>query len=180
MVASASLRRFAQARQGMAAVEFALIAPMMILLMFGSVELIDALGANRRVQNTAASLADVVARDTEVSDAEVTGLWAAADVLMFPDPTGDLGVRVTSISVESATVARVVWSEGHNGLAPLGAGDTVDLPAAIMTPGSSLIRADTTFVYQAPLDFLFTDDVNMTHTSYRRSRVVDPIPREGA
>ncbi|MEJ0060037.1 MAG: TadE/TadG family type IV pilus assembly protein [Terricaulis sp.] len=42
------LRRFARAKSGLAALEFALLAPMMVFLLFGSVELIDALGANRR------------------------------------------------------------------------------------------------------------------------------------
>ena len=51
---------------------------MMIFLLFGSVDLIDVLGANKRAQNAAASLADVVARDTEISNAEIAGLWAAS------------------------------------------------------------------------------------------------------
>ena len=54
------LRRFARAHEGLAALEFALIAPIMVFLLFGSVELLDALNANQRAQNTTSSLADVV------------------------------------------------------------------------------------------------------------------------
>lgn len=170
------LRCFAAAKRGIAALEFAIIAPMMIFLLFGSVDLLDVLGANKRAQNVAASLADVVARDTAVSNAEVTGLWAAIDVLMFPDDSSDMDMRVTSVTIVNATTARVVWSEG-NGMAPRVVDSTVALPAQMMTPGSSVILAETDYTYEAPLGFLYTGAVHMTHNAYRRSRLVDPIPR---
>jgi Flp pilus assembly protein TadG len=170
------LRRFAGAKKGLAALEFAIIAPMMIFLLFGTVDLLDALNANKRVQNAAASLADVVARDTEISNSEVTGLWAAIDVLMFPDIGADVDVRVTSISVQSATTARVVWSEGR-GMTPLGVNSDVELDDAMMTPGSSLIMTETSYEYSSPLGFLLPGPVTLTHEAYRRSRLVDPIPR---
>src|SRR6185312_13294765 len=107
------LRRFAGANKGLAALEFAIIAPMMIFLLFGSVDLLDVLGANKRSQNVAASLADVVARDTSVSTAEITGLWSAIDILMYPDDASTMQVRVSSVSIVNANSATVVWSEGH-------------------------------------------------------------------
>jgi Flp pilus assembly protein TadG len=170
------VRRFAAAKKGIAALEFAIIAPMMIFLLFGSVDLIDVLNANQRVQNSTAALADVVARDTEVSNDEVAGLWAALDVLMFPNEGADVDIRVTSVSVEDSTTARVVWSEGH-GMAPRVANSTVVLPAAMMTPGTSIIMAETSFEYRSPLGFLLPGPVSLTHNAYRRSRLVDPIPR---
>ncbi|MGE0595000.1 MAG: TadE/TadG family type IV pilus assembly protein [Hyphomonadaceae bacterium] len=170
-------RRFARASGGLAAVEFALIAPMMVFLLFGSVELLDALSANRRTQNVAASVADVVARDTEISNSELTGIWSAMDVLMIPDTAEFMDVRITSISIESASVARVVWSEARNNYSRLSPGSTVALPSAMMLPGSSLIMTETRFNYQPPLSFLFSGGVPMEHKAYRRSRLVDPIPR---
>lgn len=171
------LSRFARAKKGSAALEFAIIAPMMIMLLFGSVDLLDVLNANKRVQNVAASLADVVARDTEVSDAEVTGLWAAIDVLMYPSGGDNVDIRISSISIESATTARVVWSEGH-GMDARQPGTTVTgLPDAMMNPGTSMILAETEFEYESPLGFLLEDGVTLSHEAYRRSRLVDPIPR---
>jgi Flp pilus assembly protein TadG len=171
------LSRFVAAKKGSAALEFAIIAPMMIMLLFGSVDLLDVLNANKRVQNVAASLADVVARDTEVSDAEITGLWAAIDVLMFPSGGEAVDIRISSISIESTSIARVVWSEGH-GMEARQSGATVDdLPSAMMNPGTSIILAETTFEYETPLGFLLEDGVTLRHQSYRRSRLVDPIPR---
>lgn len=172
-----TLRRFAvDEKSGLAALEFAIIAPMMILLVFGSVDLIDTLGANKRAQNATSSIADVVARDDAVSNAEIDGLWAALDVLMYPDPGTSMQMRVTSVQIDTATSARVVWSEGH-GMTARVANTTVDLPAQMMTPGTSVIMTESTYPYTAPLGFLHAGSRNLEHESYRRSRLVDPIPR---
>ena len=57
-----TLRRFARENKGVAALEFAIIAPLlMVPLLLGTVDLIDVMGANKRAQNAAASIADVVA-----------------------------------------------------------------------------------------------------------------------
>jgi Flp pilus assembly protein TadG len=170
------LRHFVRAKSGLAALEFALIAPMMVFLLFGSVELIDALGANRRAQNAASSLADVVARDTEVTNDEVQGLWAAFDILLYPDSGADMQACITSVLIDAQGVPRTQWSEARNGYSPCPAA-TGSLTAAMRTPGSSMIIASTTYSYTPPLNFLFTGPVNMRHTVYRRSRLVDPIPR---
>lgn len=171
------LRSFGPARQGLAALEFAIMLPMMLMLLFGAVDLIDLLQANRRVQNAAASLSDVIARDTEVDDNEVAGLWSALDVLMFPDSGATMQIRISSISVESAATARVEWSEAHGGMTPRNAGETIDLPAAMMNAGTSVIYAETDYVYHAPTGFLLSGPVHIRHQAYRRSREVDPIPR---
>lgn len=170
-------RRFGGAKSGLAALEFAIILPMMVFLLLGSVDLLDALSVNRRAENVAASLADVVARDTSVSDAELAGIWSAVNLLMYPGTDATMSERITSISVVSANSAQVVWSEGRNGLSPVAVNSSVTLPSQMMVAGTSLIRAETVYHYQSPLNFLYAGTVDFPHTVYRRSRLVDPIPR---
>jgi Flp pilus assembly protein TadG len=174
------LRRFAAAKNGVAALEFAIIAPLlMVPLLLGSVDLIDVMGANKRAQNATASLADVVARDTSVSDQEISGIWDGLELLMYPNDSGTMEIRITSVSIEDATTARVVWSEGHGGMSARQAGTTVSgLDSRMLVPGTSLIMAESVYKYDAPLGFLFQSQVRMTHNAYRRSRLVDPIPRD--
>jgi Flp pilus assembly protein TadG len=169
-------RRFGAAKRGLAALEFAIIAPMMIFLLFGSVDLIDVLGADKRAQNVAASLADVVARDDAVSNAEMASLWSAIDVLMFPDDGASMQVRITSVRIVNSTTATVVWSEARN-MSARTPNSTVALPANMMTPGTSVIMTETTYPYRALLGFLYAGTKNLRHDAYRRSRLVDPIPR---
>jgi Flp pilus assembly protein TadG len=196
----ARLRRFARDRKGLAAVEFALIAPMMVLLLLGSVEIVNILQTNRRAENTAASLADVVSRDTEVSDQEVAGLWAATTPLMFPDTPVGLDIRITSIRFDSTRQGRVVWSErcalmngggcGASGYSQLMANAIVansEMPSEMRVPETSVVRVETTYRYRPALGFFFMESTGalrrdglertLRHVAYRRSRLVDPIPR---
>jgi hypothetical protein len=53
----------------------------------------------------------------------------------------------------------------------------VTLPSAMMTVGSSVIMTEVTYPYTPPLHFLMPGPVDLSYTSYRRSRMVDPIPR---
>ncbi|MEZ5956832.1 MAG: TadE/TadG family type IV pilus assembly protein [Hyphomonadaceae bacterium] len=173
-----TLRRFARENKGVAALEFAIIAPLlMVPLLLGTVDLIDVMGANKRAQNAAASLADVVARDTEVSNAELAGIWRALDILMYPNDPGSMEIRISSISIVNASTAQVVWSEGHGGMSARSAGSTVSLDSRMMQVGTSIIMVESAYKYDAPLGFLFQNQVRMTHEAYRRSRLVDPIPR---
>lgn len=172
----ARLNKFARAQSGLAALEFAILLPMMVIALFGSIDLIDTLNANKRAQNVAASLADVVARDTEISNAEVTGLWSASDILMYPNTGSGMKVRVSSINIPNANTATVVWSEGHGGYAARTANSSVTLPAAMRNAGTSVIMTETIYTYTPPLHFLFPS-IQLSHTAYRRSRLVDPIPR---
>jgi Flp pilus assembly protein TadG len=177
MTAMQRMRRFARATGGLAALEFAIVLPMMVFLLFGSIELIDMVIANRRVQNVAASVADVISRDTSVSDDEITGLWRATEVLMYPESVTTLRTRVSSISIIDTSTARVVWSEGH-GLTARVANTTVDLPDQMMIPGTSIIYAETEYDYVPVIGILQDDNIRMIHDAYRRSRLIDPIPRD--
>jgi Flp pilus assembly protein TadG len=170
------LRRFGFAKKGSAAVEFALIAPMMMFLVFGSVDLLDALNLNKRVQNATASVADVAARDTEISTAEIDNFWAALDVLMFPTDGDAVRIRISSVRIASASSATVVWSRSHGGMSQRSNGSTVALQSAMMTPGTSLIMTETEYDYRSPLGFLMAAPITLKHVAYRRSRLVDPIP----
>lgn len=172
------LRRFARENKGVAALEFAIIAPLlMVPLLLGSVDLIDVMGANKRAQNAAASLADVAARDTEISDTELASLWRGLDVLLYPNATAGMEIRISSISIVDSSTARVIWSEGHGGMSARQAGSTVALDNRMMTVGTSIIMVESVYKYDAPLGFLFQNEIRMTHNAYRRSRLVDPIPR---
>ena len=189
----AALRRFGRSKRGVAAVEFAIVAPMMLFIAFGIVEVTFALQANRRVENVASSLADIISRDDNgVSQAELDDLWNAVRPLMWPSRDTGMQVRVSSVLITSPTRAEVVWSEGHGGYAPRAVASTVTLPSGMMTQGSSFILGEVIYPYEPAIGFVFgpnglhtllapgsasSTTFNITHQSVRRSRFIDPVPR---
>ena len=173
----AVLRRFSSDRRGLAALEFALIAPLMVLVLFGSVELTELLNTNRRAENTAASVADVISRDTDITTPELNDLWTAATTLMYPNSATPLKMRVTSVRINTTSDARVLWSDGYNGYSPRGAGSAVALPSGMMIAGTSVIMTETSYHYVPPIGVFLKVATDLSHTEYRRPRVADPVTR---
>ena len=171
------LSRFARDRRGLAALEFALVAPLMILVLFGSVELTELLATNRRTENTTASIADVIARDTVVTDAELADLWQAASALMFPNSAAPLQMRVSCVQVQSATSAKVLWSEGTNGYTPRAKDSAMTLPDGMMVPGTSVIVSESSYNYVPPIGVFLDLAFDLKQIDYRRPRVADPVTR---
>src|SRR5262249_34578778 len=60
-------------RSGIAATEFAVIVPLMLVLFFGVVEFSTAVAIDRKVTLTARTLSDLVSQGTSASDADFTG-----------------------------------------------------------------------------------------------------------
>ncbi len=116
------LRRFARMgkdKKGVAAVEFALILPFMLLLYLGTAELTYGLMANRKMTLVARTLSDLTAQTTATSgitDAEITSIFTAAAAIMSPYDATPLRMSFSSIKFvpNSATppvyTAQTVWT----------------------------------------------------------------------
>ena len=72
---------FRRDTRGVSAVEFALLAPFMIALYLGSVQLTLGLTADRKVSQVANSVADLVTQDDFITDADLIDIYAAADAI---------------------------------------------------------------------------------------------------
>ena len=75
-----SLRQLAEDRRGVAAVEFALLLPVLALLYFGVVELTQGAMTEQRTQHVAATVGDLVAQNSTVTSAQVSDIWPLSEV----------------------------------------------------------------------------------------------------
>jgi len=173
-----AFRWFMRDVRGAAAMEFALVAPMMAIALLASVDIVDMMQANQRVENTAASISDVVSRDILLTDRELDDIWSAAGPLLRPTPSGDAKMRVSAAMIVNATQAKVIWSDG-NGLGAYRANTLVTIPASVGQVQTGLIIVDTQVRYASPLGILGGSGVTLRRTEYRRPRIVDPVAREG-
>lgn len=109
-------RRFAAANEGIAAVEFALIVPIMMLLFMGAVELSQAVTVDRRVSQVASTTSDLVARkESNISQAnDIDDIMKVGSYLLAPfkvDTSNRLQITLRNItsSATSATDLRQKW-----------------------------------------------------------------------
>jgi Flp pilus assembly protein TadG len=171
------LARFVRDRKGVSAIEFAIIAPVLILAYFGLAELCGAMLAERKTSHVASSIGNLVAESASLTTSDVTDIFAAGDIIMSPDSTTGLEMRVTCIQENAAgTGNAVLWSEG-SGLSPIATGTSVStLPANLITANQSIIMAEAVYTYNVPVAYLLPAAFTYSPVFYYRPRIVDPIP----
>ena len=90
-------------KRGNAVIEFAFIFPILIIFLFGTIELTNMLMNQRRVVAATQNLADLVARDASISLADLSDLEEAVEWQMEP----------FGVSNASYTVGQVVFDGGE-------------------------------------------------------------------
>jgi Flp pilus assembly protein TadG len=163
---------------GLAAVEFALLLPVMLVLFFGIVEVSLALAARADVTNVASTGADLIAQESSVASSDMSNVWSAMNAILYPYNTSVAKMTMTSIAYDttskSLTAGKVAWSCTKNGTART-AGATVTLPSGLMTANGSVIMSEITYSYSSPTTQIITAPLSMTNTFYTKPRRVAAI-----
>jgi Flp pilus assembly protein TadG len=176
------LRRLRHDARGVAAVEFALVAPIMIALYLGGVELTRVIGADRKVSLASRVAADLVARESgPVSDTELATICTGTLAMLDPFPTSALNVTISSILTDDKGKSTIRWTRVFSngncasstaGTGQLAAGSTVTLPTGIAVNDASLISATTSYDYSTLFRTVFdTGTVTLGEQSYMRPRL---------
>ena len=164
------LSRFFCDRRGVAAVEFALIAPILILSYCGLAELSIAMMAERRAAHSASVVADLVAQSGAVTPTTLADIYTVGNAIMTPFPSSALKMRITSVTADVNAIPKVAWSNG-NGLAPLTKTNTVSgFPANFLAAGDSVIQADVEYTFTSPLQYIIPAPVVFKDTYYLKPR----------
>ncbi len=163
------LRRFRDDREGVSAVEFALIAPIMILFYFGMAEICQGFMAQKRTQHVASTIADLVAQRETISTATLTDIFTVSRQILSPYPTASLKQRISSVTRNSSGVAKVDWSSGSSWTART-TGSTVTVPANLIANTESVIMAEVEYVYSSPFDYVMPAQTTFRKTYYLRPR----------
>jgi len=168
--AAIAMRRFRRDARGLAAVEFALIVPLMLTLYFGTIETTDALTASRRVTNVAQTAADLVAQVTTVSSSDITDIFAASTAILTPYDTTAVKIVISSVVANSSNSTSVAWSVAYGGASARSTNSSVTIPTGLTTANTSVIMAEVTYSYTSPVLTFITGPLTMTETAYLRPR----------
>lgn len=150
------IKKFINLKDGVAAVEFALIVPVMLTMYVGVVEAGNFLSVNRKVTTAAATMADLVARAAHIDDDEIELMFEAVEVIMRPTDITDMDIVVTAVLAEDDGSGnlryRVKWSNSANGNAPARAEDSfLTIPTTAQDPvleGDYLVVSELSYIYE--------------------------------
>lgn len=169
------LSDFRSDKRGLAAVEFAMVLPIMTVLFFGMLEASDLFTVNRRLASATNALVDIVAKEPSITEAELDDLIVGVTRILEPSNTSTVTMKVTAVTRGSSTSDPVLvhWSRDEDGAEPYLAGTVYDKleDDESLKPNQSLLIAEIGYhydsgftgrVFQMPFDF--------THQSARWPR----------
>ena len=174
---SGILARFRSESKGVAAVEFALIAPILIMLFIGTLEISLAIAVDRKVSRISSTVADLVTQSRSLTQTEIDDIMDVAARVMYPYEN-EVGIRIVGVQIEGGS-GEVVWSRARNASAAT-TGSGFNVPNSISQDGTFLIVAEITAEH-TPVVGLFsyshgflTKDVSpfsISETMYLRPRI---------
>ena len=169
-------------RSGIAATEFAVIVPVMLVMFFGTVEFSSGVAVDRKVTLMARTLSDLTSQSTSVNDTDLAGFFAASRGVMTPYSSTPTLSTVSELYVTPGTlVVKVQWSKGST---PRAVGSTITIPTELKVGGTYLIFSEVSYRYVPAVGKVMgAAGVNLTDVAYTRPRqstcVFYPTPASG-
>jgi Flp pilus assembly protein TadG len=159
--ATSLISRLGRENGGVAAVEFAMIVPIMFFLFVGAIEFSQALTVDRRVTQAASSTADLIARAPSqgMSVTQVDNELKIIEQLIEPYDLSALTVRIVSVKAKAvngdptAVTYEVDWSRDNHGGTPYARNAPyAGIPNGLLVAGESVIVSEAKYFY-TPLIF---------------------------
>lgn len=145
--------RFCRERRGIAAVEFALIVPVLLIMYFMTLEASQAIETSKKVSRIGSMVADLVTQQQSVMKADLDAIMQIGNSTLQPYNRSTPKIVITAIEVTSDTPPKVqvVWSRKMvDGAfsADAAKNSITTVPTALNIKGTFLIRVESSLSYQ--------------------------------
>jgi Flp pilus assembly protein TadG len=172
-----SLARWSRDDRGIAAVEFAMIAPLMIVMFFGMIDVSMGVGADRKVTVIAQSMSDLASRYRAVTDTEFTNFFNIGSAMLAPYTTSSLSSTISQVYIDPTTgTGKIYWSKGD---AVRAVNSSITVPTGLIGKDSSnnilanqyLILAEVTYLYKPIIGYVVPKaGITLAESTYTRPR----------
>jgi Flp pilus assembly protein TadG len=187
------LRRIRRDDRGVAAIEFAFIAPIMIGLYLMLNETASGLRAARKVTMAARVMSDLVSQATDVTNAYRDDVFAAITPIMSPFNGSLASIRITSVRFDANGKGYVDWSDAQGAAlpahtrckptdnpSPLSALGQIAVPDGLKVANTSVILAEVQFAYTPVMGYNITGTINIADQLFTRPRSGSHVTRAGS
>ncbi|MBZ9656702.1 TadE/TadG family type IV pilus assembly protein [Phyllobacterium lublinensis] len=172
-------KRFIRDKRGIAAMEFAFIAPILIVLYLGSVEATSGLDVNKKLGRATNMVADLVTQQQTITTDQLKDIMEIGTALLLPYRFDTPQITITAINIPATGSPTVAWSRKVVNKVysrPYAAGSTVTLDPNLVIPNTTVIRVETKIAYLPLMAFKYSDAVT---TASGVSAVGIPMGRTG-
>ncbi|ARO57189.1 pilus assembly protein TadE [Methylorubrum zatmanii] len=151
--AAAATHAFGRAEGGVSAIEFAFIAPVLVILFIAAIEIPRAIATNNRLAQATIAMADLASKNDY---ADINDVFAAAQVVAAPYSLAGTGIVLTAggvYQVGNDFVARVCSSVQWGDKARIVGSDIGPPPAGTASKGDRFVMAETRLSYRPLFSF---------------------------
>ena len=153
--------------EGVAAIEAALLFPLMVLLMAGVYDLGQGIVLNSRTVTSSQVVADLIARNKTVNLTQINDNIKAAELVFDPYPLSDFAIDIASVQFDNNKRPVVLWRQTRS-MSPNNS--AVDSLNGIGTPGDGMIIVTVQYTYKPLFTHYFPYDFSMSEVAYARGR----------
>ncbi len=173
-------RSFLADRSGSSVVEFALLLPLMLTMYFGSIQVTDAISADRQVTLVASTAAEITSQYSSVATSDLTNILTVAAAVMAPFSvtSSNASVTLSFVCVDSTGKATILWSQSLYGTQRTGTVTSL-IPSGLLTPGMPVIWGEATYSYRPTIGWGLVGTVPMYDQLFTRPRQSPSIPLNG-
>jgi Flp pilus assembly protein TadG len=171
----ASIDALGADQRGIAAVEFALVVPIAVVLLIGGVDYSDAISMQRKITLADRTVTDLVTQYTTIDSSTLALNLAASASIIAPYSSANLVMTVSEVTTDAAGVATVVWSQSYNGTKHA-KNSTLTLPVAIAQPNATLIFGETSYTDTPAIGYALTGTILLHDSNVMSPRLVTSIP----
>ena len=138
---------------GMAAVEFGYLAPVMLLMLIGTVEVSRAVAMDRKFGLATALVADLIAREKTMSAANLNAIYDIVAHVMSPYDTSSLKIGVVPVKANPTNAsntevyAATLNRPSYHGATQPAKCSAYGLTTGLLAAGSSVIVVETSYTY---------------------------------
>jgi len=181
---------FARDRRGLAAVEFALVVPLMLVLFFGVLEFSSGVAVDRKVTLVARTLSDLTTqmKEDRLTDDELKNFFAASASILTPYQVSPTEPTLSEVYIDDKKIAKIQWSKSATIAMVSGApqatlkdsqrkkGDTVTVPEGLLVPKTYLIWSEVSYTYKPTIGYVMAKaGIPLKNQSYTRPRQSDCV-----
>ena len=179
-------------RRGVAAIEFALIAPLLLSMYFVTMEVAQGIEANKKVGRAGSMVADLVTQQQSITKAELDAIMKIGESILQPYHRSPPKIVITGIKITDETTPKVLvdWSRqlvngAYSAEATKGSPTTV--PNALKVKGTYLVRVESYLAYKPVITWAAADKpalgltaafdgISMRETYHLRPRMSQEVP----
>jgi len=183
--------RLCKDRRGVAAIEFAFLAPVLLAMYFVTMEISQGIETNKKLSRVASMVADLVTQRSSLTESDIRAIMNIGVSTLQPYNRSSPSITVTAIQIsnDATPTVTVVWSRkivgGTFGIGT-GAGTATTVPTSLEIQGSYLIRVQAELSYQPVITWAASDkqtlglsaafdNIPMSETYYLKARMSQKV-----